>query len=164
MIVRCQPALRRLLEECAREDCLGADVISSNEAEPTEFDWHLPLASLPGLLGVTIADVGRSVPYLHPPEMSPPLTRLIGERDAARWVGLVWQGNPRQTRDIVRSCPLEKLRPLIELPDIRFFSLQYGEAAVRSWRRRSRRAAWWTLAEGWQTLPIRQPSSVSSIC
>ncbi len=129
VIVRCQPALRRLLEECARENCLGADDICTNEDALPEFDWHLPLASLPGLLGVTIADVGQSVPYLRPPEMSPPLSRLIGERDAARRVGLVWQGNPRQTRDVVRSCPLEKLRPLIERPDIRFFSLQYGGAA-----------------------------------
>jgi tetratricopeptide (TPR) repeat protein len=125
VIVCCQPALRRLLEECEEENCLGADVCT-NEDDLPQFDWHVPLASLPGLLGATIADVGQSVPYLHAPELSPPLARLIGERDAARRVGLVWQGNPRQTRDVVRSCPPEKLRPLIELPGIRFFSLQYG--------------------------------------
>jgi tetratricopeptide (TPR) repeat protein len=127
--VRCQPALRRLLDDCRREDSPGADVVYTNDDELPQFDWHVPVASLPGLLGATIADVGQSVPYLHPPDLSPRLARLIGERDAALRVGLVWQGNPRQTRDVVRSCPLEKLRPLIELPGIRFFSLQYGPAA-----------------------------------
>ncbi len=129
VIVRCQPALRRLLANSVDENCLGADVICTNEVEPPQFDWHVPLASLPALLGATIADVGQSVPYLHPPALSPSLARLIGERDATRRVGLVWQGNPRQSRDAVRSCPLEKLRPLIEVPGIRFFSLQYGAAA-----------------------------------
>ncbi len=129
VIVQCQPALRRTLEKCAEEDELKADFICTNEDALPRFDWHVPLASLPGLLGATIADIGQSIPYLHSPELSPQLARLIRERDAARRVGLVWQGNPRQTRDVVRSCPLEKLSPLIELPGIRFFSLQYGAAA-----------------------------------
>jgi tetratricopeptide (TPR) repeat protein len=130
VIVRCQPALRRLLEESARMDRLRADVICTNEDDLPPFDWHVSLASLPGLLGATTADVGQSGPYLHPPALSPSLARLIGERDAAPRVGLVWQGNPRQTRDVVRSCPLAKLRPLIGLPGIRFVSLQYGAAAA----------------------------------
>ncbi len=129
VILRCQAALRRLLQGCC-----GADAVVSTDDELPEFHWHVPLASLPGLFGATLAEVGQTVPYLSPPELPSPLARLIGEqnrtrRNATRRVGLVWQGNPRQGRDVVRSCPLEKLRPLIELRGVQFFSLQYGPAA-----------------------------------
>jgi hypothetical protein len=77
------------------------------------------------VLGVTIEQVGLGVPYLRPP-VSPParICELLAEKPGLRRVGLVWQGNPQQTRDVVRSCRLPKLLPLLELPGFQFFSLQ----------------------------------------
>jgi tetratricopeptide (TPR) repeat protein len=120
LIFRCQPSLRRLFA-----DCCAADTICTTEDSLPAFDRHVPLASLPGLFGVTIEQVGLGVPYLttHAP-LPPRIGDLLGEKTGERRIGLVWQGNPRQTRDIVRSCPLGKLLPLLELPGMRFFSLQ----------------------------------------
>ncbi len=44
-------------------------------------------------------------------------------------VGLVWHGSPWRLRDRYgkRSMPLEELRPLASVPNIRLYSLQYGE-------------------------------------
>ena len=39
-------------------------------------------------------------------------------------MGLSWAGNTRHVNDRRRSCPLVALAPLLELPDIAWFSLQ----------------------------------------
>jgi ADP-heptose:LPS heptosyltransferase len=39
-------------------------------------------------------------------------------------VGLSWSGNARHVNDRRRSCPLAAFAPLLELPDIAWFSLQ----------------------------------------
>jgi Flp pilus assembly protein TadD len=127
VVFRCQPPLGRLFAEWHDIDEFG-----TNEDDIPECDLHIPLASLPGLFGLTIEQVGKGVPYLQRPAPLPPrIGDLIGLRTTQRRIGLVWQGNPRQARDIVRSCPLEKLIPLLEIPGIRFFSLQC-EAVGRS--------------------------------
>ena len=49
-----------------------------------------------------------------------------GPVDALR-IGLVWQGNPGQRRDVVRSCPLRNLLPILQSQSTMFFSLQTGD-------------------------------------
>ncbi len=120
VLFRCQPPLRRLLA-AAR----GADAIYTSDDELPSFDQHIPLASLPGLFGLDIQQVGLDGPYLRSSVSLPiEIRELIGEETTERRVGLVWQGNPRQGRDVVRSFPLEKLAPLLHVPGYRFFSLQ----------------------------------------
>jgi tetratricopeptide (TPR) repeat protein len=120
IILNCQAPLVRLFAECG-----VADEICAKEGPLPAFDFHSSLASLPGLFGVSLSEVGLGVPYLRSTASLPPrIGAILGEPDGRRWVGLVWQGNPRQTRDVVRSCPLETLLPLLEVPGIRFFSLQ----------------------------------------
>jgi tetratricopeptide (TPR) repeat protein len=120
LILRCQPSVQRLLAEGS-----AADAICTTKEDLPGFDQHVPLASLPGLFGMTIEQVGLSVPYLKALAPLPPrIGDLVGEKAEDRRIGLVWQGNPRQTRDVVRSCPLGKLLPLLELPGTRFFNLQ----------------------------------------
>ena len=120
VVFRCQPALRRLLAQCE-----GVDELCTTDDPVPPFDFQVPLASLPGTFSVTIDQVGLGPPYLTPPaELPPRMGNLFDETTAGRRVGLVWQGNPRQARDVVRSCPLEKLVPLLALPEIHYFSLQ----------------------------------------
>jgi Flp pilus assembly protein TadD len=120
VVFRCQPPLRRLFNG---HD--GVDELSTSEEAQPVFDRHIPLASLPRLFGMTIDQVGLGVPCLRPPVTVPEsISELITIGRASRRIGLVWQGNPRQARDVVRSCPLEKLLPLLEIPGIRFCSLQ----------------------------------------
>jgi hypothetical protein len=125
----CQPALVRLFSGLPGPDEIVADEPLAAAAAEAACDFQIPLASLPGLLGVTIETAGIGVPYLWPPDdMRSDLADVLGRAPAnALRVGLVWQGNPRQTRDAVRSCPLQKLLPLLESDRVTFFSLQTDE-------------------------------------
>jgi Flp pilus assembly protein TadD len=124
IVFSCQPALVALFA-----DLPGVDAILASDEPVPDCDFQVPLASLPGLLGVRIQSVGIGVPYLSSPrKLRPEIAALFKQDDhnAVR-IGLVWQGNPKQTRDIVRSCPLEKLEPLLYRNRARFYSLQTGE-------------------------------------
>ena len=124
IFLSCQSALTSLFAGLP-----GVDVLYANDEPVPDCDFQVPIASLPGLLGATIESVGIGVPYLSSPrELRPEIAALFEQtdRDAVR-IGLVWQGNPKQTRDIVRSCPLEKLSPLLTTNRARFFNLQTGE-------------------------------------
>ena len=124
IVFRFQPALAPLFAGLA-----GADEFVPEGAAAAACDFQIPVASLPGLLCVTIESAGIGVPYLQPPEdMRSDLADLLRRVPAnALRVGLVWQGNPRQTRDAVRSCPLQRLLPLLTSDKATFFSMQTDE-------------------------------------
>jgi tetratricopeptide (TPR) repeat protein len=90
------------------------------------FDAQIPLASLAGILDVGVDSVSADKSYLTAPQtLSSELQQLIeGVNESDLCVGLVWQGNPQQARDVVRSCPLEKFKPLLDMTGVSFFSLQ----------------------------------------
>jgi hypothetical protein len=91
-----------------------------------DFDLHVPLMSLPHILGTTLETIPPGVPYLSAePE------RVARWRDrlqalAGIRVGLVWQGRREHHRDCLRSIPLAAFRPLAAVPGVRLISLQQG--------------------------------------
>jgi hypothetical protein len=93
------------------------------------FDCHCPLMSLPLALGTTLETVPARVPYLSsPPEALQAAAALQWPASGLR-VGLAWTGNPDHPKNRFRSVPLELLEPLVDLKDVRFFSLQMGPGA-----------------------------------
>lgn len=109
----------------------GADrVVAGTEPEPAPGpgERFVSLLSLPGIFGTGEADIPCDIPYL----------RAEPER-AARWkekmpaaglrAGLVWAGSPAHANDRRRSCPLERLAPLLTLAGVSWFGLQKGERA-----------------------------------
>ncbi len=128
VVLCCQPPLVGLFAGLA-----GADEIIEKGTSLPKCDAQIALASLPGLFGITVDSVGAGVPYLRPRrDLRSEIDELLrrGSIDSLR-IGLVWQGNPRQKRDVVRSCPLEKLLPLLSTTAATFFSLQTGEPGRR---------------------------------
>lgn len=108
---------------------LGVDqVLRMGEALP-EFDKHVSLLSLPGLLGIDLPDLPRAVPYLRVQRERLPRwrARLAGE---GLKVGLVWAGNPNVKNDRWRSPRLAPLLPLLATPGVRFFALQKGDGTA----------------------------------
>lgn len=101
------------------------------------FDWNgalphsqmwVPLLSLPRLLGTDAPD-----------KVPPPGGWLAVEPErSARWrplvrgdggelvVGLCWRGNPKFPQDHIRSPGLAALRRILDVPGVRFVSLQVG--------------------------------------
>ncbi len=96
-------------------------VVRHKDVRPqTRCDYCLPLASLPGRLGITVDTIAAKVPYLHP-----------DSRDTARWarrmvkgsfkIGLVWSGSDI---DPNRRMDLSLLAPLADIEDIGIYGLQ----------------------------------------
>jgi Tfp pilus assembly protein PilF len=98
----------------------GITVIGKGTPPPA-FDCHLPLMSLPHVLGLT--SVMGEGPYLAAePERVVHWSRRLG-REGFR-VGIAWQGNPRAPGDPGRSIPLREFLPLARIPGVRLISLQ----------------------------------------
>ena len=111
--------VRRVLPE--------ADVFEWDQPLPHTQAW-VPLMTLPERLGV-----------MAPEDVCPPSPGgLVEPARVARWrdrvrgdddrpvVGLCWRGNPDFSADAVRSPGLAVLTPILDVPGVRFVSLQVG--------------------------------------
>jgi Tfp pilus assembly protein PilF len=103
----------------------GIDVCTAGDDLP-DFDQHVPLLSLPGLLGLSLRNIPAEVPYLAP---QPALVEQWRHRLAAfggQRVGLGWQGRPTYREDRQRSIPLLQFAPLAQVSGVTFVGLQKG--------------------------------------
>ncbi len=88
-----------------------------------DFDFYLPMMSLPSVFQTTLETIPAEVPYLFPPPGQKDLwTEKLGKRTVPR-IGLVWSGKQEHSNDHNRSIGLENLAPLLKLP-FEFHSLQ----------------------------------------
>ncbi|WP_454018004.1 tetratricopeptide repeat protein [Azospirillum sp. Marseille-Q6669] len=91
-----------------------------------DFDLECPLMSLPRAFGTKLDDLPAAVPYLRPdPQRAVAWSKRLADGAGLR-VGLVWAGNPRFPGDALRSPRLAGLRPVLDVPGVRFFGLQKG--------------------------------------
>jgi hypothetical protein len=99
-----------------------ARVCAPGQALP-EFDFWVPLMSLPHATGTELSTIPAKVPYLRTDPMR--IERWSGwlPRTGLK-VGLAWAGNAAHARDRYRSLPFRALAPLFELAGVFFVSLQ----------------------------------------
>jgi Flp pilus assembly protein TadD len=131
VVLGSQKPLRILLSGCP-----GIDQVVVDGEQWPPFDCHVPLLSLPHLLGTQADNFPADVPYLFARE---DLIRLwqgrLGDCPGFK-VGICWQGDPRHRDDRRRSFTLSHFAALAEIPDVDLISLQKGTgteqlAAVR---------------------------------
>ena len=104
-------------------------------AHEKDFDLHTLTMSLPHIFGTTLETVPAHMPYLA-------VDAKLQEKWDAKFkdvdgfkIGLVWAGSAREGQnnsglvDQRRSIGLEKLKPLLDSPGARFYTLQKGEPA-----------------------------------
>lgn len=121
VVLACQRPLVRLMQTCAGiEQVLGVD-----DTLPP-FDVHVPLLSLPRILGTTLATLPASVPYLFADRKLE--NRWRGELNdyTGLKIGVVWQGSSKYSSDRFRSFRLSEFLPISRLPGVMLFSLQKG--------------------------------------
>ncbi|MGI0490059.1 tetratricopeptide repeat protein [Pantanalinema rosaneae CENA516] len=119
VILECQPPLVRLFQNMPGVQ----HVIPLGEPLP-DFAVQASLLSLPRIFATALATIPATIPYLAAPtdrvELSPePMGNLK--------VGLVWGGDPQHSNDRQRSCPLPEFLPILQTPNVTFYSLQKGE-------------------------------------
>ena len=123
LILECHPELLSLLATCK-----GADqVIPHGLADDClpRIDARIPLMSLPGLFGVSLADLPGPYPYLLADPVR--MERFKPEISARGFkVGLVWAGSAAHQDDRNRSLDLRLLSALAAVPGIEFYGLQLG--------------------------------------
>jgi hypothetical protein len=102
----------------------GATIVRAGAPVP-DFDRHLPLMSVPFVLGWTPEQGAAETPYLSadPVRVDRWSRRLPG---GGFRVGIAWQGNPAAPADRGRSIPLRAFPPLGQIPGVRLISLQKG--------------------------------------
>jgi hypothetical protein len=122
LVLECPAELARLMETLE-----AVDRIAIRGGPLPAFDAHIPIMSLPALMGTTAKNVPATVPYLKAPEIrGVALAELMPQ---AFKVGIVWAGNPAARADRHRSCPFAHFLDLAGVPGVAVYSLQTGEAA-----------------------------------
>jgi hypothetical protein len=115
LVLAVPPELKRLAEALPGL----AQVVTAGEALPA-FDRFAMLLSLPHLLKL----YGPSRPV--PPYLAARKPLVLADTGRLR-VGLVWAGRAAHAQDRLRSLTPERLAPLLDVPGVDFFSLQWGQ-------------------------------------
>jgi hypothetical protein len=120
VLLECHPALERLMRMIP-----GVAATVPIGAPLPAYDVRAPLLSLPRIFGTTLSTIPSAVPYLQVPAdvHAGPLPGAGGLR-----VGIVWAGSA--TPNPLRSCSLETLSPLFDIPGITWYSLQADDRAL----------------------------------
>ena len=122
VVLEVQPPLARLLAQLP-----GVTVISQGQPLP-EFDAHIPLLSLPHVLGIDARNI-VAPPYLKADASLLDIwrSRLQETAKDGLLIGLVWAGSHRPALagiDRRRSMAPGRLAPLLDIPGLNFVSLQ----------------------------------------
>ena len=122
VIVECQPELLDLLRSISHISTL----IRPGEPLP-EFDFQIPMMSLPMAFETSLENIPSSAPYLH----SDPARILnwksrLEKLGSPQNIGLVWAGGEKHPSNEKRSMRLSQFALLAELAGISWISLQKG--------------------------------------
>lgn len=122
--VACRPVLQQLYRS------LGVNVIMPDEASKFRCDYWTGVMSLGGLLEPDPSDWPMPVPYSIP-DSARKKFRFIGQIAGVRpKVAVAWSGSPNYRTNFKRSCSPDHFHRLgWAMPDLQFFSFQYGPAA-----------------------------------
>ncbi len=106
-----------------------AAVVGPEDSMPA-FDVHVPLMSLPFVLGATPEQLGVAVPYLRsdPARRQEAAAQVTRHGIRALRIGIAWSGATGTHYNLRRACPLDVLAPLFQLPGTCWFSLQKDNA------------------------------------
>ena len=111
-----------------------------NEYRPDkDYDYWCALGSLPGILKLQSSGIPPRVAYLKPdPERVAYWLRRLEQLGPGLKVGVSWRGGMVATGRFKRSLDLESLKPLLEIPGIRWVNMQYTRVAEEMARLRQR--------------------------
>ncbi|SMH41291.1 tetratricopeptide repeat protein [Azospirillum agricola] len=120
VLFECHPELRTVLSG------LPVDEVVTAGADYPAYDVYASLMSLPRLLGTRYDTIPAPTPITIPTAAREKAARLLGPRDGALRVGIVWSGRVTFADNARRATTLDRFLPFLEVPNTRFYSLQKG--------------------------------------
>jgi len=136
LILEVQPSLVRLLAPCCtsfESDFPGLTMKLLPQGQPLPpFTHQVPLLSLPAVFHTTPETIPSQIAYLQAdPQLSKKRAAELSVLNPHHHpvIGLNWVGNPNYGSDHERSTTLRVFSPLLEIPNLRWLSLQNGPAA-----------------------------------
>jgi len=119
VVFECQKPLLKLLASYR-----GIDQLVAEGSEPPEFDFHLPLLSVPRVLKTSLATIPGGVPYLFAnPELVAYWRVQLAETRGFK-IGINWHGRAGHVQAERRDIPIHYFASLTMLPAVRLMSLQ----------------------------------------
>ncbi len=128
VILQCHNSLVDLMRGCnGVEEAIHR--YSYNEP-PIDYDYHIPLLSLPKFFGIDFDSLPAETPYITvETDKISRWGKKIEKTDLPK-IGIVWEGKT-PVGNAHRSCPVEYFTELAGKRNAQFFSLQLGDAALR---------------------------------
>jgi cytochrome c-type biogenesis protein CcmH/NrfG len=121
VVLECPPAMKPILSRLP-----GIDRIVSHGSELPEFDFEVPLLSLPGCYQTTLGTIPSVQTYLSAdPSLHEKWRHILGSRPEFK-IGIAWQGDPTYRWDHLRSVPLRFFAKIAKLDGVQIYSLQKG--------------------------------------
>ncbi len=120
LVVACAPPIGRLMAQIE-----GVDKVVTADSEIPPHHFKCPLMALPRLFQARPGNIPTAMPYLKPA----PGAILMGGEGTKR-VGIAWAGSPTHDNDHRRSMPASELAPILAVPGVTFYSLQFGSRAA----------------------------------
>lgn len=109
-----------------KENNFGAEIIESRTLpEDVKFDVHIPLMSIPCVLGHFSEEIPLSEVYLKANSEKTKIFKDKHFNNSKLKIGFKWMGNT--VYDMTRVINIESFYKLFELPNTQFYSLQKGE-------------------------------------
>ena len=98
--------------------------------QPPEFDYWIPIMSIPGVLGITLENLPRQVQYINPePDKAAAWLKLLGPKTRMR-VGFSWSGRRDAWLNRHKGMPFEDILALIKNnPQYEWINLQVDVTA-----------------------------------
>jgi Flp pilus assembly protein TadD len=105
-------------------------VITPTNAPLPAFDLWCPVLSLPRIFDTRLESIPATTPYLGIRNAIAHRWRQCLQNLSGLKVGLVWAGSPSHINDFRRSIDFARLKPLFDVSDVSFVSLQAGPRAT----------------------------------
>lgn len=98
---------------------------AGNDLTTLSPDYHVPLLGLPHALDLHVNEIPKE-PYLNASSALVKKYREVFAQEKSLKVGIVWTGDPSHIYNPVRAVPLARFVPLLQIPNVRLYSLQKG--------------------------------------
>lgn len=126
IIAAVQRPLHTIISRC----CFYIDRVITLDKIPVQFDFHVPLMTLPLLLDIVEETIPVEIPYITPDPVLVKEWKQKLSQDTGFKVGLCWQGNSKYSTPFLRavvaakSLAMKKFATFGEITGVTFYSLQ----------------------------------------